>query len=55
MGIGLTKEIRAYVEKRRRTYREQKALEEISNELEKLPESPKGLGARLVREDRDSH
>nr|WP_317895158.1 hypothetical protein [Pyrofollis japonicus] len=51
----MTKEIRAYVRKRRRAYRKQKALEEISNGLEKLPESPKGLGTRLVREDRDNH
>lgn len=53
--INWAEEIRAYIEKRIRAYRKQKALEEISKEFEKLPESPKGLGARLVREDRDSH
>jgi len=53
--INWAEEIRAYIEKRVRMYKKQKVIEEINRELEKLPESPRGLGARLVREDRDSH
>jgi hypothetical protein len=47
-------ELVAFIEERVRTYRRLKALRRIDEVLEKLPETPKGLASRLVREDRDS-
>lgn len=35
-------------------YKRMRVLEEIDRVLEKLPTTPHGLAARLVREDRDS-
>lgn len=47
-------EIIAFIRERIETYKRIAALEEINRELAELPPSPKGLAARLVREDRDS-
>ncbi len=47
------KEIREFLEKRVQRYRRMKVLREIDKELEKLPPTPRGLAARLVREDRE--
>jgi len=49
------KEIVAFIEERVRMYKRQKALREVVEILKGLPESPKGIAARLVREDRDSY
>ncbi|WP_228546807.1 CopG family transcriptional regulator [Hyperthermus butylicus] len=48
-------EIRAFIEERVRMYRRIRALSEIDRILEELPETPRGLAARLVREDRERH
>jgi len=47
-------EIVAFIEERIRTYKRLRALQEIDKILEGLPETPRGLAAKLVREDRDS-
>jgi len=47
-------EVIAFIEERVRTYRRLKALRRVDEVLEKLPETPRGLASRLVREDRDS-
>ena len=47
-------EVVAFIEERVRAYRRLKALQRVDEALEKLPETPKGLASRLVREDRDS-
>jgi hypothetical protein len=47
-------EVIAFIEERVRTYRRLKALRKVDEVLEKLPETPRGLASRLVREDRDS-
>jgi hypothetical protein len=49
------KEIVAFIEERVKMYKRQKALREVVEILKGLPESPKGIAARLVREDRDSY
>jgi hypothetical protein len=49
------KEIVAFIEERVRMYKRQKALREVVEILKGLPETPKGIAARLVREDRDSY
>jgi hypothetical protein len=36
-------------------YKRLRALREVVEILKGLPESPKGIAARLVREDRDSY
>jgi hypothetical protein len=48
-------EIIAFIEERVRMYKRMKALQEINRMLEELPETPRGLAERVVREDRDSH
>ena len=48
-------EIIAFIEERVRTYKRMKALQEITRMLEELPETPRGLAGRIVREDRDRH
>jgi len=47
-------EIKALIEERVRAYKRLKALQKVDEVLEKLPETPKGLASRLVREDRGS-
>ena len=46
-------EIIAFIEERVRMYKRMKALQEITRMLEELPETPRGLAGRIVREDRD--
>jgi len=48
-------EIIAFIEERVRTYKRLRALREMDKILEELPETPRGLAAKLVREDRDSN
>ena len=48
-------EIIAFIEERVRMYKRMKALQEITRMLEELPETPRGLAGRIVREDRDCH
>jgi len=48
-------EIIAFIEERVRTYKRLRALREIDEVLEELPETPRGLATKLVREDRDSN
>jgi len=48
-------EIIAFIEERVRMYKRMKALQEINRMLEELPETPRGLAERVVREDRDRH
>jgi hypothetical protein len=48
-------EIVAFIEERVRMYKRMKALQEINRMLEELPETPRGMAGRIVREDRDSH
>ena len=48
-------EIVAFIEERVRMYKRMKALQEINRMLEELPETPRGLAERVVREDRDRH
>jgi len=47
-------EVAAFIEERVRAYKRLKALQRVDEVLEKLPETPKGLASRLVREDRGS-
>jgi hypothetical protein len=49
------REIVAFIEERIKMYERQRALREVIEILEGLPETPSGIGARLVREDRDSY
>ncbi len=53
--IDWRREIISFIKQRIEEYRRAKILEEINRELARLPPSPKGLAAKLVREDRDSH
>ncbi len=48
-------EIIAFIEERVRMYKRMKTLQEITRMLEELPETPRGLAERVVREDRDRH
>jgi len=48
-------EIVAFIEERVRMYKRMKALQEITRMLEELPETPRGMAGRIVREDRDRH
>jgi hypothetical protein len=48
-------EIIAFIEERVRMYKRMKALQEITRMLEELPETPRGMAGRIVREDRDCH
>ena len=48
-------EIVAFIEERVRMYKRMKALQEINRMLEELPETPRGMAWRIVREDRDRH
>jgi hypothetical protein len=45
----------AFIEERIKMYERQRALREVIEILEGLPETPSGIGAKLVREDRDSY
>ena len=49
------REIVAFIEERIKMYERQRALREVIEILEGLPETSSGIGARLVREDRDSY
>jgi hypothetical protein len=46
-------EIIAFIEERVRMYKRMKALQEITRMLEELPETPRVMAGRIVREDRD--
>lgn len=46
-------EIRDFIEERVRVYRRVKVLKEVDSILEKLPKTPRGLAAKLVREERE--
>jgi len=48
-------EIIAFIEERVRMYKRMKALQEITRMLEELPETPRSMAGRIVREDRDCH
>jgi hypothetical protein len=48
-------EIIAFIEERVRMYKRMKALQEINRMLEELPETPRGMAGKIVREDRDRH
>jgi hypothetical protein len=48
-------EIIAFIEERVRMYKRMKALQEITRMLEELPETPRGMAGKIVREDRDRH
>jgi hypothetical protein len=48
-------EIIAFIEEKVKAYKRLRALQEMDKILEELPETPRGLAAKLVREDRDSH
>ncbi len=52
--VNWPQEIRRFLEERVRYYKRLKVLAEVCRTLEGLPSTPKGLAARLVREDRDS-
>lgn len=51
--VDWSSEIRAFIEEKVRTYKRIKVLEEVDRILEQLPETPRGLADRLVREDRE--
>lgn len=53
--IDWPEEIREFIRRRVEECLRLRALEEVSRELERLPKTPRGLAARLVRGDRDSH
>jgi hypothetical protein len=48
-------EIIAFIEEKVKAYKRLRALQEMDKILEELPETPRGLAAKLVREDRDSN
>jgi hypothetical protein len=53
--VNWRKEIVAFIEERVKVYKRQRALREVVEILKGLPETPSGIAARLVREDRDSY
>ncbi|ADI32031.1 hypothetical protein [Staphylothermus hellenicus] len=48
-------EIRAFLEERVRRYKRIKVLREVDQILEQLPETPRGLADKLMREDRERY
>jgi hypothetical protein len=48
-------EIIAFIEEKVKAYKRLRALQEMDKILKELPETPRGLAAKLVREDRDSN
>jgi hypothetical protein len=48
-------EIRSFIEERVRRYKRIRVLNELDRILEELPETPRGLAVRLVREDRERY
>jgi metal-responsive CopG/Arc/MetJ family transcriptional regulator len=53
--INWSEEIRRFIEGKIREIEQEKAIEELEALIQKLPEMPRGLAARYVREDRDSN
>ena len=48
-------EIISFIKEKIETYKRMAVLEELNRDLMRLPPSPRGHAARLVREDRDSY
>lgn len=48
-------EIRTFIEEKVHIYKKIKMLKEVDRILEQLPETPRGLANRLVKEDREHH
>ena len=53
--IKWSEEIRKFIEMRIKKYKKEEAIRKIDNILKMLPETPKGMASRYVREDRDSN
>ena len=53
--INWSEEIRRFIEGKIREIEQEKAIEELEALIQKLPEMPRGLAARYVREGRDSN
>ncbi|MCA6213562.1 hypothetical protein GBV73_09560 [Thermococcus sp. 101 C5] len=53
--INWSEEIRRFIKKKIEEHKKRKALQEVIDYIQALPEAPKGTAQKLVREDRDSH
>jgi len=53
--INWSEEIRKFIERKIISIEQLKAINELEKLIESLPISPKGTGAKYVREDRDSY
>ena len=53
--VNWSEEIREFIKKKIKEYKKKKALQEVVAYIQTLPEAPKGVAQKLVREDRDSH
>ena len=53
--VNWSEEIRKFLEARVEELHRRKVLSEVRKVIEQLPEIPKGMASRYVREDRDSH
>lgn len=53
--INWSEEIRRFIKNNIEERNKRKVLREVTSCIQTLPESPRGVAQRLVREDRDSH
>ncbi len=53
--INWSEEVRKFIERRIREYEQAKAIEELEKIIKRLPEVPRGIVTKYVREDRDSY
>jgi hypothetical protein len=53
--INWSEEIRRFIKNNIEERNKRKVLQEVTSYIQTLPESPRGVAQRLVREDRDSH
>ena len=53
--INWSEEIREFIKQKIEEHKRKEALKKLVKVIEELPKTPKGYGAKLVRDDRDSH
>ena len=53
--VNWSEELRKFIENRIKKYEQQKAIEELEEVIEGIPQSPRGTAVRYVRKDRDSY
>lgn len=52
--VNWSEEVRRFIERRVREYEQLRAIEELEEIIERIPQTPRGTAAGYVREDRDS-